>query len=392
MPMYTAQPRADVVMLGTFSTWRLGTLQARALPIAEELTRQGVSVTVITTPWDAPEEAGVRDVVHGVPVINTRRVSQFATGPAVAEMVRLTRRLCPHVVHLFKPRGFGGFAASYLAGEFPLVVDCDDWEGDGGWNRIGGYRLPQRRLFDWQERSLVRRASAVTAASTLLETRARHIRSGLVQQNVVRVPNALPERRLMQFLEARSRVQDAPVTVLLYSRFEELGVEWLGCFATALLRNSAASGRVRIAVVGDLPESLCGLELPQELDLMGYVAHDKLPSVLSRAAIAVVPQRDSLVARSKQSVKLLELMASGCVVVASDVGDVGATLGSGGVCIRGHNPEVFAREVATLLHHPEMIEDYSAGAIGRVRSSFCAPSVLPAVRSAYAAAGARIAC
>ena len=165
-----------MVMLGTFSTWRRGTLQARALPIAQELTRRGLQVTIVTSPWDEPTEAGVRECVGGVDVINTRTTSPVFSARAVAEQVQIARGLAPRIVHVFKPKGFGGFAGLALARELPLVVDSDDWEGDGGWNRLSAYPVAMRRVFDWQERTLIARAIAVTAASTLLERRARRIR------------------------------------------------------------------------------------------------------------------------------------------------------------------------------------------------------------------------
>src|SRR3712207_2312811 len=118
--MRGAEP-VDIVMLGTFAAWRLGTLQSRALPLAIELRRQGVRCAIVTTPWDLPTERGLRDIISGVPLINTSATSPTAAWSAVAEQVRLVRALRPRAVHVFKPKGFGGLAARSLARELPVI-------------------------------------------------------------------------------------------------------------------------------------------------------------------------------------------------------------------------------------------------------------------------------
>jgi hypothetical protein len=108
VPSTTMQTRVtsteiDIAMVGTFAAWRLGTLQARALPFARELGKRGVRCAIVTVPWDMPTEAGVSDVIGGVSIYNTRS-SGVATFPlAVGMQVRMLDRLKPRVVHVFKP-------------------------------------------------------------------------------------------------------------------------------------------------------------------------------------------------------------------------------------------------------------------------------------------------
>ena len=61
----------------------------------------------------------MRERVGGVDVINTPTTSPVFSARAVAEQVQIARGLAPRIVHVFKPKGFGGFAGSALARELP---------------------------------------------------------------------------------------------------------------------------------------------------------------------------------------------------------------------------------------------------------------------------------
>jgi glycosyltransferase involved in cell wall biosynthesis len=356
----------DIVMLGTFAAWRLGTLQSRALPLAAELTHRGVRCAIVTTPWDMPSERGVVDLLDGVTLINTRSAPTRSPLSAVREQVALVRQLRPRAVHVFKPRGFAGFSGSLLHRRLPVLVDSDDWEGDGGWNRIGSYGLMQRRVFDWQERTLLSNAHAVTAASSLLFRRATCIREG---RGVCLVPNGLT-RAWFDTLASRQLTASSPArdrTIVLYSRFAEFGSQWLPRFLRALDEHISAPTRVDlIGATNATPASTTRLDVRAH----GYVERDQVPIRLGAASVAVFPYEPSLVSLSKQSVKLLELMSAGCALVASDVGDIPAVMDGTGIAVDGADPVAFARVAARLLDDRESAAALGTAAQQRVRRHF----------------------
>jgi glycosyltransferase involved in cell wall biosynthesis len=381
--MWLPDERFDVVMLGTFSVWRLGTLQARALPLAHAVTERGLRVALLTLPWDAPQDAGVRDSVGGVAVINTRSARLTLAPMMVRETVAWLRRTRPAAVHVFKPKGFGGLVASQLLGELPVIVDCDDWEGDGGWNNLARYNVAQRRLFDWQERTLLARADAVTAASTLLAQRARSLRAERSGDSVWRLPNGLSDDWRAQLASGRAEAAPSAPSVLLYSRFAEFGADWLPRFVAALA--SERSEPVTLRLVGDAPR-VEGVGCVA-VESVGYVPREALPRLLRSATLGVYPYEDALVTRAKQSVKLLEMMAAGCPVVASDVGDVARTLGAAGVPLPGADPSVFAREVARLLHTPDELRALRERGPARIARHFRVGKLAETLMAVYAACG-----
>ncbi len=318
----------DIAMLGTFSVWTRGTLQSRALPLARSITSQtGLRVAIVTTPWDDPESAGKVESSDGVTIFNTQHIHPSKSPLAVAEQACLLRHLRPTLMHVMKPKGFGGLTAQLrtaLPDRIPLVVDIDDWEGDGGWNDLGGYGLLSRRLFAYQERHLLRRAEQVTAASTLLEERARRIRCGLVQEGVTYLPNGLDPSWLLSLRQAGqvTSTSESKQSVLLYSRFAEFSVTWLRLFVSSLDR--LVQEPTTFEVIGDFDMARLGRLEFQNITLRshGYLRREQLPAALGKATIALFPYEDNLINRSKQSVKLLELMASGRPIVACDVGDI----------------------------------------------------------------------
>jgi glycosyltransferase involved in cell wall biosynthesis len=120
---------------------------------------------------------------------------------------------------------------------------------------------------------------------------------------------------------------------------------------------------------------------------MGYVARELIPTMLARTEIALFPYADSLVTRSKQSIKLLELMASGCAVIASDVGDIATSLGSTGELVPNADPVVFAEQTARLLACRDTIRERGAAASARVRSRFVVPVVAERLHDVYRSLG-----
>ena len=343
----------DIVMLGSFGVWTRGTLQSRALPFARALTKMtGLRIAIITTPWDDPKQAGSTENVDDVLIYNTRSTSQAMFPVAVAEQLKLLRQLNPTLVHLMKPKAFAGLAGQLLTrtgGKPKLLVDYDDWEGDGGWNNRAGYAVAARRLFGFQERELLRRADGVTAASTLLAERASRMRIGCQKMGVTYLPNGLDASWLAR-LDGIGDLPPAPdqPNLVLYSRFAEFTMAWLGDMLREL--DQKLECPVTLHIVGrDNPEVLDLSRLTfVEIEWHGFVQRDEIPALLSQSSIALYPYDDNLINRSKQSVKLLELMAAGCAVVASDVGDILRTGGEAVLAVQPGDAAAFASAVHRL--------------------------------------------
>jgi glycosyltransferase involved in cell wall biosynthesis len=386
------QPPVDIVMAGTFSAWHLGTLQARALPFARELQARGVRCAIVTVPWDTTSESGVIETISNVELRNTAATGVTSFPLAVAQQAAQLRALQPKLVHVFKPKGYGGLAARMRPKGVPLVIDTDDWEGDGGWNQHGNYSALQRRLFNWQERTLLQSADAVTAASHLLTRRALTVRHAL-PETVSWVPNGLADGwlgRLSSVRAGNNAVGDTP-TVLLYSRFAEFSDDWLPRYLGHLSASLAPDACANIILVGESRYVDTGFR-NLSINQMGYVAYDRLPEILGRADIAIFPYVDSLIARSKNSVKLLELMAAGCAVIASRTGDVPAVAGHAAILLDSSEPDAFAAATVDLQRNVQRIGGLSSAAGLRVQQQFSIAAVTDRLIDAYCRTGVLTTC
>ena len=158
-----------IAFIGGFAFSPKGTMRARAFPLAAELVRRGHEVTIFLTPYDNLEDSGRDWIREGVHIRNVKTGPTLLSYPGVlARLLRMVEDYRPQRVHIFKPKGFAGAAGSYLLlkGQYPTAVDCDDWEGWGGWNDFKTYPWVVKEYIDRQERWMMSRAPAVTATTS----------------------------------------------------------------------------------------------------------------------------------------------------------------------------------------------------------------------------------
>ena len=382
----TESRTVNIVMIGPFAWHPKATVSARTFPIARALVRRGHKVTILLPPYDNVAASGREEVRDGVRIWNAR-ITRDAAWARLSVPIRLTQRalvLRPDVIHVFKPVGYAGMCGLYLrlASRVPLVVDCDDWEGRGGWNEANPYSPLVKRVLDWQERWLPRHADAVTVASRVLETRAWGM--GIRPARVACVPNcpgplfAHPPP-VDDAEKARVRhelgVGDAPL--LMYVGYVPLGTD-LDVLLEALPLVVRRVSQVRVAIVGDGPGTV-GLRrqakkqgLEDRLVFTGWVQHERVPAYLAAADVAVYPYRDNLINRAKCSVKIQEYMATGKAIVTTSVGQNLEYLvhGSSGLLTEPGNVEDFAQGLVTVLSDRKLAQEMGANARRRVQEKY----------------------
>src|SRR5262245_58066638 len=361
--------RLRIVMHAPFGIRPKGTLLARMLPLAQALERRDLDVSIVAPPVHNPQDAGRRDVYEGVLVAHTGRPS--LPGPAglvqqVGMLLRAALAERPDTLHLFKPKGYSGLAALLARTarpRLPLVVDTDDWEGWGGWNDLLPYPRAAKMLFAWQERDLLRRATAVTVASRTLEARVRGF--GVPPEGVFYLPNGINrieneelriENRSAADVHPQFSIVNSQLTLLLYTRFWEFDGRDL---VAALVPIAAGCPMARLLVVGrgERGEEQELLRLARRagvasmIDYRGWVEPAQIPALLSSADVALVPMNDTLINRARGLAKLLELMAAGLPLVAARVGQAAEYIedGRSGVLVPPRSPAALARTALELM-------------------------------------------
>lgn len=319
-------------MIGPFGLQPKGTMSVRALPLARALAQRGHAVRVIVPPWDHPQDAGHTWQDAGVEVEN---IELPAPTPGLFHL-RVTHALIkraldfrPDVIHCFKPKAYAGLSAWVLwqmkrlgRAKARLIVDTDDWEGAGGWNDLSSYAWPQRKLFAWQEKWGLTHNDGVTVASRALESIVWSL--GVQRERVAYVPNGMRDSAVRS-QEPAVRIPTPGFRVLLYTRFFEFKVERV----IEVWRKIAAEvPDARLVVVGkgfageeeQLLKRAASVGFRGSIEYAGWVAMDDLSGYFARSDIALFPFDDTLINRTKCSVKLIDLLAAGVPVVADAVG------------------------------------------------------------------------
>lgn len=389
-------PAMRIAMIAPFGIRPKGTLLARMLPLARSLSLRGHQLLITAPPVQNVEDAGSTIFYDRVAVAHT--AAPRLPGPAgvieqSAALLRAALAFAPDLIHLFKPKGYGGLAALAARGlrpGLPLVLDTDDWEGWGGWNDLLPYPASARRLFAWQERDLPRRAQAVTVASRTLESLVWSM--GVPPGRVFWLPNGTggadrdppapigaaapigaPPLSRMQERGAGGAgpgpvARSAP-TLVLYTRFWELDVGELAA-ALAAIHNVRPEARLILVGRGENGEEGELLALARRagfasmIDDRGWLAPGAIPAALAEATVAIAPIRDTLINRARGMAKLLELLGAGLPVVAGDVGTARDYLlqGAAGVLVPPGDPAALARAVLDLLDDPARQARLRAGA------------------------------
>ena len=346
-----------IVFLAPFGLRPKGTVIARMVPLAAELKKLGHEVAIVAPPYTNPEDSGKKEIVRGVPIIN------IALGPKNKALAapflswRLFRAVLaekPDLVHLFKPKGYGGLAAMLqvfckrLGIRMPhLFLDTDDWEGKGGMNELHGYSAAEKQLYVFQEQWLPRQVLGVTVASKALKELV--LRRGVARKRVLYLPNCVDDLPRGNGQSERERLgigAEAPV-LLLYTRFFEFSQEKLHRVFAEVWRRVPA---VRFLVVGSGrrgEEALLLEEAGKEgfsgaLVMAGWVEAVEIPNILAVGDVALYPFDDTLTNRTKCPAKLTELLRAGIPVIADRVGQI---------------PEYIAPELHALLSAPDNWEE-----------------------------------
>ncbi len=387
-----------IVMIGLFGLRPKGTMSVRALPLAKALVARGHQVDVIMPPWSYPQDSG-REWEEGR--VRVRNITMPPRFPLLWHLIvtwRLVRRalaLRPDVVHCFKPKGYAGLAALafwLLKGlglsKARLVVDSDDWEGKGGWNEIGPYTRLQRRFFAWQERWGLTHCDALTVASRALETIAWSL--GVAPGKVFYVPNGVVSGFGFRVSGSEARIPTDHPVVLLYTRFFEFAVERV---ISIFQRVLAEVPQARLLVVGKgffgeearLVELMREAGLADHLVYVDWVEPDELPAYFAAADVAIYPYDDTLINRTKCSVKLIDLLAAGVPVVADDVGQNGEYVvhGVSGLLVPAGDTDTFAGSVVELLRDESLRAKLGRGARKRVFEEFNWGKLVEKVEEAY---------
>lgn len=355
--------RRGVAILTSLFPPSVGGIQTQTLSLARELASRGEEVHVVTRP--APGQPAVSEE-HGVTVHR----AGLACGPApaatlayVALAARVVSALAPRVsvVHahqLLSPASVALVTRAVRGVPFVVTAHASGTVGDVAClvhqGRFGTARLA----------ALARLASAFVAVSGPI--RDELLAAGIPASRIRRIPNGVDTSRFAPAgpaergaARADLRLGDGPVAVYAGRLSPEKGADVL-LEAWARMRRTGAT----LCVVGDGPARASLEARAERLGLSASVrfegsAGDVGPWLRAADAFVLPSRTEGL------SIALLEAMASGLAIVATDVGAAREATGPGGaLVVPPERPEALAEALDAVLSDPAR-----AAALGRAARS-----------------------
>lgn len=350
----------------------------RIFKFAEELVRKGHEVTIAYFPMTRQGESfscGVRLIPLD------RTISAAVLIKNTVLLCKLSSRV--DIVHFQKSQFYAALPAvlaAYLTRK-PLHYDWDDWEEKIFLAAIRNKKTTAMLTglsFFLMERCLPFLADSVSVASEALRELA--LQRGANEKKVFWAPVGAD---LKQFRPdsppggVREKYDVNGALLVLYHG-QLHSCQYVGLFLKAIRLISKTQGcnRLRFMVLGSGSELKSLKMFAQELGIgekvifTDFVPHADIPQYIAAADICVAPFYDNEVTRCKSPLKIVEYMASGKPIVASDVGEVRNMVGGVGLLVEPGKPEALAEGILELVSNEKLRNTMAVAARQRAETKY----------------------
>lgn len=264
------------------------------------------------------------------------------------------------IVHFQKCHYYAALPAVICAyvNNKPLHYDWDDWEKEI-WYESCGKSLYSRFIgfsFKLLERILPVLSDSVSCASNRLKELT--LSYGVKDEFIFDAPVGADMNKFRPGLDSKyvkEKYQIAAQEHIVLYIGQLHGAQYVDLLIKAANTISHARADVKFMIVGEgflekqLHQMVDGFGLKNKVIFTGAISHDEIPFYIQAASVCVAPFKDTKVTRCKSPLKIVEYMASGKAIVASNVGEVCRMLGGVGVLTAPGDHQGLAAGINTLL-------------------------------------------
>lgn len=300
---------------------------------------------------------------HSPKNIDSIELIPFNRTPSPRAFISNTKRLIElcrwsDVVHFQKCHHYASIPtvlASYITRK-PLHYDWDDWE-EKIWLESCGRGLHSRFIalsFKVLERWLPILSDSVSCASNYLKELTH--RFGVKKEYIFDTPVGANLEKFRPDLDGSWVKEKYNINGDLVLYIGQLhGAQYVDLFIKAANIVLHKMPDVKFMIVGEgflehtLKKLTHDLGLDDKIIFTGSVPHDDIPYYIASASVCVAPFKDTKVTRCKSPLKIVEYLASGKAIVASNVGEVRKMVGGVGVLVDPNNYYVLAEGILKLI-------------------------------------------
>lgn len=370
----TGRPRLLYLITEDWYFW------SHRLDLARAARDAGFDVTIAARVTDHAERIQAEGF-HVVPISLFRRSrNPLREVGAVMELVRVYRRVQPHLVHhvAMKPILYGSLAAWVV--RVPVVLNAF-----AGLGYLFTNSERQRGGLHWVLRAALRWAIGRSGSTVLFQNKAD--RDELVQAGIVRPSRTRIIAGSGIDIHAFSAKPSPPGTPLVVLPSRMLWDKGVGEFVQAARALKGKGADARFVLVGrcdeDNPAAIPRERLAQWLDegVVEWWGHrDDMPQIYRMASLVVLPSY-----REGLPKVLLEAAACGKAIVTTDVPGCRDVVRShdNGLLVPAKNWQALAEAIEHLLQDPYRREAMGARAREIAEKEWAAPVIVEQVLSLY---------
>jgi len=256
----------------------------------------------------------------------------------------------------------------------PVHYDWDDWEQkiyeQDEFSRLGSWVF-----FQQLEKHLLKLVDTVSVSSNGLRQLSK--RYGFPQKRIFYVPVGADLENFSPLVDgttARQRHDWKKHLVLYHGQIS--GANYIHLFLHAAQIILSYRRDVSFVVVGggdrlDDAKNLANrLEIAGDLTFTDKIPHTEVPAYIAAADVTVACFENNAQARCKSPLKLIEYMASGKAIVASQMGEVPNMLGDCGLLVEPGSSDAIAKGIDKLLNDPDLRKREGRKARKRAEQAF----------------------
>jgi len=322
--------------------------------LAKELVLLGFEVKLIYHLFESDTDAAsaIKQQDYSFETIPFHRI-----GPGLAKRCGEIQKLAfwADIIHFQKCSHYSAIPAIFSSfyHRKPVHYDWDDWEQaiyeQGEFSRVGSWIF-----FQQMEKHLLKLVDTVSVASQNL--RRMTGRYGFPQDQVFYAPVGADLELFNPAVDGEEirRQNNWGRNLVLYHGQISVA-NYVHLFLRAAERILSHRNDVIFAVVGggDRLEEAKNLSnklgITNQVTFTGKVPHADVPKYIAAADVTVACFEDNPQSRCKSPLKLVEYMASGKAIVASDMGEVPGMMGNCGLLVEAGSPDNIAQEVETCI-------------------------------------------